>query len=320
MDKKEALKIIKKDGFELKNLPVAFLKDKKFILEAVQIDYFALAYAHDLLKKDKKFILEVIKKVPEALTFADKSLKKSKRFILDAVKQGGDGDLLDFIDKNKASWKVLPELVYGDNFQDCLMLVFGNPTTAVFSHMESIGSTVGYENNLIKIGGPAAKNGAKLVGEDRLGEIECILKSTEDEHQYLTYTATFDRAIERGTTLTYKPNFREDDEFVQCCYMDNRLGMWTALELAKTLENGVLVFSAWEEHGGGSVGYLARYLYEQLNVKQALIADITWVTAGVGHGKGVAVSLRDSGIPRRTYLNRIIDLAKESKIDRKSVG
>ena len=110
--------------------------------------------------------------------------------------------LLDFIDKNKASWKVLPELVYGDNFQDCLMLVFGKPTTAVFAHMDSIGYTVGYENNLIKIGGPAAKNGAKLVGEDRLGEIECILKSTEDEHQYLTYTATFDRAIERGTTLT----------------------------------------------------------------------------------------------------------------------
>ena len=222
--------------------------------------------------------------------------------------------LLNFVEQNKASWKVQPQLVYGDDFQDCLMLVFGKPTTAVFAHMDSIGYTVGYDNNLIKIGGPAAKKGTKLVGEDSKGKIECVLESIEDEHQYLTYSATFDRTIDRGTTLTYKVDFREDNDFVQCCYMDNRLGMWTALELAKTLENGVLVFSAWEEHGGGSVGYLGRYLYEQLNVKQALIADITWVTPGVQHNKGVAVSMRDSGIPRRSYLNRIIDLAKESKV------
>ena len=92
------------------------------------------------------------------------------------------------------------------------------------------------------------------------------------------------------------------------------MGIWTALQVAKTLENGVIVFSAWEEHGGGSVGYLGRYLYEQLNVKQALIADITWITEGVKHGKGVAVSMRDSGIPRRSYLNKIIELSKKSKI------
>ena len=65
-----------------------------------------------------------------------------------------------------------------------------------------------------------------------------------------------------------------------------------------------------EEHGGGSVGYLAKFIYEKYEVKQALISDITWVTEGVKHAKGVAISIRDSGIPRRTYINRIIDLAK----------
>ncbi len=222
--------------------------------------------------------------------------------------------LLGYINENKSSWKVLPEVISGDGFQDCIMLVFGKPTTAIFAHMDSIGYTVGYKNNLIKIGGPAAKKGAKLVGEDSQGKIECILNSKEDEHQFLTLSADFDREIDRGTTLVYKPNFREDNDFVQCCYMDDRLGMWNAIKVAETLENGVVVFSAWEEHGGGSVGYLARYLYEQLNVKQALISDITWVTEGVQHNKGVAISMRDSGIPRRTYLNRIIELAKESKV------
>ncbi|MDG1477401.1 MAG: M20/M25/M40 family metallo-hydrolase [Vicingaceae bacterium] len=222
--------------------------------------------------------------------------------------------LLDYIDKNKANWKNQPQIISGEGFQDNIMLVFGKPTTAIFAHIDSIGYTTGYKNNLIKIGGPGAKKGAKLVGEDSNGKIECELETTEDEHQFLTYSAKFDREIDRGTTLTYLPDFREDDEYVQCCYMDNRLGMWNAIKVAETLENGVIVFSTWEEHGGGSVGYLARHLYDKLNVKQALISDITWVTEGVQHGKGVAISMRDSGIPRRTYLNRIIDLAKESKV------
>ena len=168
--------------------------------------------------------------------------------------------------------------------------------------MDSVGYTVGYDNSLIKIGGPSAKKGAVLVGKDSEGNIECILNSNEDEHQFLTYSANYNRTIDRGTTLTYYPEFKEDDEYVECCYMDNRLGVWTALRLAG------------EEHGGGSVGYLAKYLYEELNVKQALIADITWVTDGIKHNEGVAISIRDSGIPRRSYLNKIIELAKKSEI------
>ena len=222
--------------------------------------------------------------------------------------------LIDYIHNNNKNWKVQPKLIYGEGFQDCILLVFGKPTTAIFAHMDAVGYTVGYNNHLIKIGGPSAKEGAKLVGEDSQGQIECVLQSQEDEHQFLSFTAKYNREIDRGTTLTYLPNYREDKEFVQCCYLDNRLGMWNALKVAETLENGVIAFSAWEEHGGGSVGYLAKYLYEQLAIKQALISDITWVTEGVQFNKGVAVSMRDSGIPRKTYLNRIIELAKASKV------
>ena len=45
-----------------------------------------------------------------------------------------------------------------------------------------------------------------------------------------------------------------------------------------------------------------------------MISDITWVTEGVSHGKGVAISMRDHSVPRRVYLNRIIELAKESNV------
>ena len=221
--------------------------------------------------------------------------------------------VLDYIKINQDSWKVKPDLFYGDGFQDCIVLVFGKPTTAIFAHLDSIGYTVKYNNEVIKIGGPSTKEGIVLVGQDSQGRIEEKLqhKTDKDGNKILFIGG---REVERGTTLTFKADFRQTDDFVQCCYMDNRLGVWNALKVAENLENGIICFSTWEEHGGGSVGYLAKFIYENYGVKQALISDITWVTQGVKHAKGVAISIRDSGIPRRTYINRIIDLAKASNI------
>lgn len=221
--------------------------------------------------------------------------------------------VLDYIKYNQDSWKVKPELFYGGGFQDCIVLVFGKPTTAIFAHLDSIGYTVKYNNEVVKIGGPSTKEGIVLVGQDSQARIEEKLQHKTDKDGNKTLFIG-GREVERGTTLTFKSNFRETDDFVQCCYVDNRLGVWNALKVAEKLENGIICFSAWEEHGGGSVGYLAKFIYEKYGVKQALISDITWVTEGVEHAKGVAISIRDSGIPRRTYVNKIIDLAKASNI------
>ena len=79
--------------------------------------------------------------------------------------------------------------------------------------------------------------------------------------------------------------------------------------LCETLEDGVVAFSCWEEHGGGSVAYLAQFIYETYGVRQALIADITWVSEGVRPGRGCVISLRDSLVPRRAYVDRIRAIA-----------
>ena len=72
--------------------------------------------------------------------------------------------LLKYIDKNKKQWKHKPKVFSGDGFQDCIVLVFGKPRTAVFAHIDSIGFTVRYGNELVKIGGPRTVDGFKLVG------------------------------------------------------------------------------------------------------------------------------------------------------------
>jgi len=176
--------------------------------------------------------------------------------------------------------------------------------------MDSIGFTVRYNNEIIKIGGPVTDNGIKLIGRDSNGKVEGTLINKKGK----IYIDS-NRVIDPGTSLTFKMNFRNQKEFIQSCYLDNRLGIWNCLELAKTIKNGILVFSSWEEHGGGSVGYLGRFIQKKYNVMRALISDITWVTEGVRHGKGCVISLRDSAIPRREYVNKVIEIAKRSGIN-----
>ena len=218
--------------------------------------------------------------------------------------------LLNYVKENMQKWVSKPEIIYGDDFQDCLMLKFGKPRTAIFAHMDSIGFTVRYGRQLVKLGGPVLKSGTLLIGQDSGGAIETELVVSETKK--LSYK--FHRDIDPGTNLTYKPNWRETDQYLQNCYMDNRLGIWSALQVAETLKDGLIVFSCWEETGGGSVGYLSKYIYEQMGVRQALISDITWVTEGVHHGKGVAISMRDSGIPRKSYVNRIVSIARANDL------
>ncbi len=109
--------------------------------------------------------------------------------------------IIDYVAQNSKSWKVKPQVVAGEELQDNVILVFGKPTTAIFAHIDSIGFTVRYENQLVPIGGPDVENGYSLVGKDSLGPIFCKLVVDEDHHLFYD----FPRAIERGTTLTYEP-------------------------------------------------------------------------------------------------------------------
>jgi len=248
--------------------------------------------------------------------------KKSQSINTNLLKQlcevhapsGEEGALRDFlinhIKKEKKNWKHKPELFYGEDFQDCLILKFGKPRTAIFAHMDSVGFTVRYTNQLVSVGSPDAEAGTKLVGRDSRGEIECELEMDKEGHAFYK----FGRPVERGTSLTYKIDFQETSENIQSPYLDNRLGILNALEVCKTLKDGVVVFSCWEEHGGGSVGYLANYIFKKWDVRQALISDITWVSDGVEPGKGVAISMRDRNVPRKKFIDKIIFIAQKSEI------
>lgn len=218
--------------------------------------------------------------------------------------------ILKYINKNQDNWLSTPNVVSGGDFQDCVLLIFGQPRTAVFAHIDTIGFTARYENQLIPIGGPEVETGYQIRGSDSIGPIACKL-IIDDENRVFH---SFARPIDPGVDLSFEPNFEETQHYVQCCSLDNRLGVYNALNLAETLQDGIIVFSCYEEHGGGTMPFLIKYIYEEYNIRQALISDITSVTEGVQSGKGVVISLRDRHIPRKLFTNQIRAIAIQHHI------
>lgn len=215
--------------------------------------------------------------------------------------------ILTYISSNLSKWDKVPVVFSGENFHDCILLKFGNPRTAIFAHIDTIGFMSRYENQLVALGGPEIIEGSNLVGEDSFGQIACKLIGNEEG-----FFHDFPRGIEPGTRLSFEQNIRLDSEFIQAAYLDNRVGVYSALRICENIQDGWVVFSTYEEHGGGSMPFLLKFIQETAPIKQALISDITWVTDGVHPHGGVVISIRDKFVPRKKFLNRIISLARES--------
>lgn len=209
----------------------------------------------------------------------------------------------------KSQWKVSPTIYSGAPFQDNILLVFGEPRTAVFAHMDTVGFTARYENQLVPVGGPELMDGVWLVGRDEAGPIRCQAKEINGNAFH-----NFPRNIQAGTLLSFEQRIKMEEGFIEAAYLDNRLGIYTLLNLCETLEDGVVVFSTYEEHGGGSMPFLTKFIYDKWQINQALIADTTWITEGVHFNKGAVISLRDSFIPRKSFLNLIVEHARRSSI------
>ncbi len=219
------------------------------------------------------------------------------------------GFIFDYVLKRASSWKVRPTVYFGEEFHDCLLLKFGEPKTAVFAHIDTVGFMTRYENQLVAVGGPEIVEGTNLVGKDSKGEICCKILGDEEACFH-----DFPRGIDRGTRLSFEQNIRMDDQYIQAAYLDNRLGIYNALMLCETLENGWVVFSTYEEHGGGSMPFLLNFIQNKAPIRQALISDITWITEGVDYHKGVVISIRDKFIPRKSFIDKLIALAEQSGV------
>ncbi len=193
------------------------------------------------------------------------------------------------------------------------------PLVAIFAHTDSTGFTLGYGNKLIPIGGPAPKDKDEL----RSGELRARIRVGERRGPHgepdWTLKRVRDAKGKKATALlgsrwvyAYAPKIKKG--IVSAPYLDDRAGVWCALNVLARAERVAVAFCTGEEAHGHGARICADYLYRNFNVTQALISDLTWHGDETPCGKGVAVSRRDGTIPRQAYLDRVLTLAKESGV------
>ena len=202
----------------------------------------------------------------------------------------------------------------GDN----IVAVRGTPRTAIFAHTDTTGFTLGYDKKLIRIGGPDPRDKDRLRCDNGLtGRI----RVSESGPRGRTFRLSKVRdsngkkaAPTPGTRWVYARKPRLEKGTISAPYLDNRAGVWAALEALRSSPNSAVAFCTGEEAHGHGARVCADYLYRQHQITQALIADITWHTDDTPCGSGVVISLRDGSCPRQVFLDRVLTLAGESGI------
>lgn len=191
---------------------------------------------------------------------------------------------------------------------DSLVAARGDrPRVAVLAHLDTTGWTLGCNKRLIRIGGPDGKpgDGIRPVGRPDAGN---TLARRKDG----TWRVRGKTDAPPGARWVYSAKPVQSGGEVAAPYLDNRAGVWAACQVLMRCPSVAVAFTAGEETRGVGALACARFLSETCGIAQALICDLTWHTKWVKCGRGPAVSLRDSSVPRQRYLERVLAQAEAS--------
>lgn len=89
IDKKEALKAVKKYGFAIEYVSNELKNDKEIVLEAVKENGLILGHISDELKNDREIVLEAVKRNGYALNYTSDEFKNDREVVLTAIEDGG---------------------------------------------------------------------------------------------------------------------------------------------------------------------------------------------------------------------------------------
>ena len=236
------------------------------------------------------------------------SLELLKDLLLHDSPAGDEGPLADWLE----GWltREVPDAGVS-RFGDSLLVTRGQkPSVAVFAHLDTTGWTLGYNRQLIRIGGPDGKLGDAIRPVRRPDAGNTLARRADGDGWKVS--GKTDAVPGSRWVYAARPEFTEDK--IAGPYLDNRAGVWAALTALKSCPNIAVVLATQEETGGPGAALCARRLHETYDITQALVSDLTWHTKHIKCGRGVAVSLRDGSVPRQAYLNSVLALAERSGI------
>ncbi len=191
---------------------------------------------------------------------------------------------------------------------DSLIAARGDrPRVAVLAHLDTTGWTLGYDKRLLRIGGPDGKpgDGIRPVGRPDTGNTLARRKDGAWRVRGKTDAPP-------GSCWVYSARPAQNGGEIDAPYLDNRAGVWAAVQVLLHCPSVAVAFTSGEETRGVGALACARLLSETHGITQALICDLTWHTRWVKCGRGPAVSLRDSSVPRQSYLVRVLAQAETS--------
>jgi putative aminopeptidase FrvX len=218
---------------------------------------------------------------------------------------GDEGAIADWLEVWLA--RELPDTRV-ERLGDSLIAVRGTrPAVAVFAHLDTTGWTLGYDKQLLSIGGPDGRVGDKIRPAGMPDAGNTLARGKDGAWKVRGKTPALP-----GSRWVYAAEPVQEGDRIIAPYLDNRAGVWAALHVLQRCPSVAVAFTSYEETRGVGALLCARRLAETYSISQALIADLTWHTKHVRCGRGVAVSLRDSCLPRQRYLDRVLALAEES--------
>lgn len=218
---------------------------------------------------------------------------------------GDEGSIADWLER----WaeRTLPD-ARAERLGDSLIIQRGEkPSVALFAHTDTTGWTLGYDKRLIRIGGPDGKVGDQVRPAGRPDTGNMLDRRTDGSWRLKGKTDALP-----GSAWVYADPPAQKDGEILAPYLDNRAGVWAAVQALIHCPRIAVAFTTGEETQGGGAIICARRLFEAYGITQALIADLTWHTKHIRAGSGVAVSLRDSSLPRRRFLCQVLALAEAS--------
>jgi putative aminopeptidase FrvX len=181
------------------------------------------------------------------------------------------------------------------------------PAVALFAHIDTTGYTRGYRRQMIPLGGPAPEPGERVRPAAR-PDAGNRLERRKSGGWKLTGKA----GAPPGSRWVYSAEPVIRGSRITAPYLDNRAGVWAALQVLERCPSVAVAFTVGEEHSGQGAFLCARRLYEHYAVTQALVSDITWHARHIRCGRGPAISLRDRMAPRQRILDKVLALAEES--------
>lgn len=191
---------------------------------------------------------------------------------------------------------------------DSLVAARGHrPRVAVLAHLDTTGWTLGYGRQLLRIGGPDGKPGDGVRPAHRPDAGNTLARRKDG-----TWRVRGKTDAAPGSRWVYSARPEQVGSEIAAPYLDNRGGLWAAYQVLMHCPGVAVAFTSGEETRGVGALACARHLSETHGITQALICDLTWHTRWIKCGRGPAVSLRDSSVPRQRYLDRVLAQAEAS--------